>query len=42
MKNKNRVLFWKNPRLRYGGVSTLALCLFLAVLAALNGIVSTL
>lgn len=42
MKKKNRLPFWKNPRLRYGSLSTLMLCLFLAVLVVLNGIVGTL
>ena len=34
--------FWRNPRLRYGSVSTLLLCLALAVLVALNALFSTL
>ncbi len=34
--------FWRNPRLRYGSVSTLLLCLSLAVLIALNALFSAL
>ena len=34
--------FWRNPRLRYGGMSTLLLCLALAVLIALNALFATL
>lgn len=34
--------FWKNPRLRYGSVSTLLLCLALAVLIALNALFTVL
>ncbi len=42
MKKKNRMPIWKNPRLRYGSLSTLTLCLFLAALVVLNSIVSAL
>ena len=34
--------FWRNPRLRYGSISTLLLCLALAVLIALNALFATL
>ncbi|MBQ2954113.1 MAG: Gldg family protein [Clostridia bacterium] len=34
--------FWRNPRLRYGSVSTLLLCLALAALVALNALFTTL
>ncbi|MBQ8200935.1 MAG: Gldg family protein [Clostridia bacterium] len=34
--------FWQNPRFRYGSVSTLLVCLFFAVLVALNGVFTTL
>lgn len=34
--------FWRNPRLRYGSVSTLLLCLALAVLIALNALFAAL
>lgn len=33
---KTKTPFWRNPHLRYGSVSTLLLCLALAVLIALN------
>lgn len=32
--------FWRNPRFRYGGMSTLLLCLCLALLIALNGLLT--
>ena len=35
-KNANRVPFWRNPRLRYGSLSTLILCVALAALVMLN------
>ena len=34
--------FWRNPRLRYGGLSTLLLCVALALLIALNALFSAL
>lgn len=34
--------FWRNPRLRYGGMSTLLLCVALAALVALNGLFTAL
>lgn len=34
--------FWRNPRIRYGSVSTLLLCVALAVLIALNALFTTL
>lgn len=39
MKKKT---FWKNPRLRYGGMSTLILCLLLAALIGANSLFSAL
>lgn len=39
---KSDLRFWRNPRLRYGGMSTLLLCLALAVLIALNVLFSAL
>ena len=36
--NKIDLRFWRNPRIRYGSVSTLLLCLFLAILFVLNGV----
>lgn len=35
-KKTNRPHFWRNPRWRYGGMSTLILCVLLAALLALN------
>jgi len=40
MKKINR--FWQNPRFRYGGLSTLLLCVALAALLALNGLFTAL
>lgn len=40
--NKSNLRFWQNPRFRYGSVSTLLLCLFLAILFALNSVFSSL
>lgn len=34
--------FWRNPRIRYGSISTLLLCLVLAILFVLNGVFSSL
>lgn len=34
--------FWRNPRLRYGGMSTLLLCAALAILIALNALFTVL
>lgn len=34
--------FWRNPRWRYGGMSTLLLCIALAALVALNGLFTAL
>lgn len=42
MMKKIDLRFWKNPRLRYGGMSTLILCLCLAALVALNGLFTAL
>ena len=39
---KNAVPFWRNPRLRYGSLSTLILCVALAALIVLNLIFTTL
>ena len=39
---KTKTPFWRNPRLRYGSVSTLLLCLALAVLIALNALFTAL
>lgn len=41
MKKLN-LRFWRNPRFRYGGLSTLLLCLCLALLIALNGLFTAL
>ena len=41
MKKLN-LRFWQNPRFRYGSFSTLLLCISLAVLFALNGLLSSL
>ena len=38
----HRVPFWKNPRLRYGGVSTLILCVLLLALCAASLVFDTL
>ena len=35
-KKRDRVPFWRNPRLRYGSLSTLILCVALAALIVLN------
>ena len=35
-KHENRLPFWKNPRFRYGGMSTLILCVLLLALLAAN------
>lgn len=40
--SKINLRFWQNPRIRYGSISTLLLCLFLAILFALNGVFSSL
>lgn len=42
MKTKLDLRFWRNPRLRYGGLSTLLLVLGLTVLIALNALFTAL
>ncbi|MBQ7848813.1 MAG: Gldg family protein [Clostridia bacterium] len=37
-----KLTFWRNPRFRYGGMSTLLLCAALAMLVALNALFSVL
>ncbi len=37
-----KIAFWKNPRFRYGGLSTLILCLLLAALVGANALFGTL
>ena len=39
---KSKLTFWRNPRFRYGGMSTLLLCTALAVLVALNALFTAL
>ena len=41
-KHGDRLPFWKNPRFRYGSLSTATLCIFLAALVALNVAVTSL
>ena len=41
-EKKKGVPFWRQPRFRYGSVSTLLLCLCMAVLVGLNALCSTL
>lgn len=41
-KQNNRLPWWKNPRLRYGSLSTAILCAFLALLVVVNAAVTTL
>ena len=42
MKNNNRLPFWRRPGFRYSSLSTAALCCFIAIIAVLNMIFSTL
>lgn len=42
MQKKIDLRFWRNPRLRYGGLSTLLLCVALAALIALNALFTAL
>lgn len=42
MKKNNRPHFWQQPRFRYGGISTLILCLLLAALLGLNVLTASL
>lgn len=41
-KNTNRLPLWKNPRIRYGSVSTAIVCLMLAALVGMNMVMDTL
>ena len=41
-KTTGRLPFWKNPRFRYGSMSTVLLCVFLAIIIALNMLMTTL
>lgn len=41
-ERKSRLGFWKEPRFRYGSLSTLLLCLMLAVLLGLNALTASL
>lgn len=41
-KNEARVPFWRNPRVRYGGLSAAILCAVLALLVALNLLMTSL
>lgn len=39
---KQHTPFWRNPRFRYGSLSTILLCLFLVVMVIVNAMVTTL
>ena len=42
MKNRNTIPFWRRPGFRYGSLSTVLLCVFLAIVVLVNMAVTTL